>query len=218
MRKVLLTLFVLVVAFSAFGFRPAETTVISGDYVEARTASVFAGACHYNGEVVTTGRDAVMAWSINSGVWKGTDLTGVRVFAAVSSTANLGEAQATRKSEIIIDNSATERQAAAALELLKTKYGASLGQVVSVRRAPVSFRHESHDYKVQASDLAAISVEAMPNDDCCRMPNLVWYSPLVPLANRKVGYTVKAFYAGGRLGDMWQRADENSAFYGRFTL
>jgi len=33
---------------------PAGSTPIKGDYVEARTASVFAGACHYNGELVTT--------------------------------------------------------------------------------------------------------------------------------------------------------------------
>ena len=34
----------------------AETESIKGDYVEVRTASVFAGACHFNGEVTTTGR------------------------------------------------------------------------------------------------------------------------------------------------------------------
>src|SRR5678815_4830331 len=39
----------------------AENVSMRGDYVEVRTASVFAGACHYNGEVVTTGRDAKMA-------------------------------------------------------------------------------------------------------------------------------------------------------------
>ena len=42
----------------------AENSSIKGDYVEVRTASVFAGACHFNGEVTTTGRDALMAWNI----------------------------------------------------------------------------------------------------------------------------------------------------------
>ena len=36
----------------------------------------------------------------------------------------------------------------------------------------------------------------MPNDLCCKMPNLVWYTPLVGLENRKVGYTSKALYSG----------------------
>ena len=33
----------------------------AGTYVEARTASVFAGACHYNSELVTAGREALLA-------------------------------------------------------------------------------------------------------------------------------------------------------------
>ena len=40
---------------------------VKGDYVEVRTASVFAGPCHYHGELVTTGRDAIMAWNVTSG-------------------------------------------------------------------------------------------------------------------------------------------------------
>jgi hypothetical protein len=50
------------------------------------------------------------------------------------------------------------------------------------------------------------------------MPNLVWYSPLVPLSQRKVGYTVKALYAGHTVGENWERDGENSAFYGNFAL
>jgi hypothetical protein len=42
---------------------PVASSKITGDYIEARTAAVFAGACHYNGELVTTGHDAIMAWN-----------------------------------------------------------------------------------------------------------------------------------------------------------
>jgi hypothetical protein len=58
----------------------------------------------------------------------------------------------------------------------------------------------------------------MPNDLCCKMPNLVWYSPLVGLENRKVGYTVKATYSGKAIATPWSRSGENSAFYGSFSL
>src|SRR5947199_8469525 len=37
---------------------------ISGTYVEARTAEVFAGGCIMNGEAVTTGREALLAWKV----------------------------------------------------------------------------------------------------------------------------------------------------------
>src|ERR671928_228601 len=112
----------------------AEGDGVRGVYVEARTASVFAGACHYNGELTTAGREAVLAWNVKGGSWGGVDLAGVRAVA---------------------------------------------------------------------------DVEAMPDDLCCRMPQLVWYAPLVPVERRKVGYTRAASYAGGAAGEPWQRTGEN---------
>src|SRR5687767_13151287 len=114
MRKGLLTALAMIVAVSALVFSSqAENVSMRGDYVEVRTASVFAGACHYNGEVVTTGRDAMMAWNVSSGKWQGVDLTGVKVIAVVSSDANLAEGDAARRSEIIIDSHASRTQALA---------------------------------------------------------------------------------------------------------
>jgi hypothetical protein len=218
MRKGLFVLAAMLVAVSALVFSSrAESISLRGDYVEVRTASVFAGACHYNGEVVTTGRDALMAWNVTSGKWQGVDLTGVRVLAIVSADVNLGEANAPRQSEIIIDSSASRTQALAITNALKEKYAASLGNIVEVRTAPITFQRSGRTYAV-ATNEAAINVEAMPNDLCCKMPNLVWYTPLVGLENRKVGYTSKALYSGKVVGEPWSSSGENSAFYGMFSL
>ena len=218
MRKGIFAVAAMLVAVSALVFSSqAENVSLRGDYVEVRTASVFAGACHYNGEVVTTGRDAMMAWNVTSGKWQGVDLTGVRVLAIVSADANLGEANAARQSEIIIDANASRTQALAMINALKEKYAASLGKIVEVRSAPISFERNGRTYAVVTNE-AAINVEAMPNDLCCKMPNLVWYSPLVGLENRKVGYTSKALYSGKVVGEPWSRSGENSAFYGTFSL
>ena len=218
MRKGLLTALAMIVAVSALVFSSqAENVSLRGDYVEVRTASVFAGACHYNGEVVTTGRDAMMAWNVTSGKWQGMDLTGVRVLAIVSADANLSEGNAARQSEIIVDSAASRTQALAMVNALKEKYSASLGKVVEVRSAPISFERNGRTYAVVTNE-AAINVEAMPNDLCCKMPNLVWYTPLVGLENRKVGYTSKALYSGKVVGEPWSRSSENSAFYGSFSL
>ena len=195
----------------------AENTTVKGDYVEVRTASVFAGACHFNGEVTTAGREAIMAWSFTSGSWNGTDVSGKSAVAVVSSDENLENASASRRAEIILDASASHDQKVAILNALKAKYADTLGEIVSVRSAPISFRHEGKSYEV-ASAQAAISVEAMPNDLCCKMPNLVWYNPLVQLGQRKVGYTLKAAYSGHEVGDTWERSGENSAFYGGFSF
>ena len=218
MRKGLFVAAAMLVAVSALVFSSqAENVSLRGDYVEVRTASVFAGACHYNGEVVTTGRDAMMAWRVNSGQWQGVDLSGVRVMAIVSADANLDEKNAARQSEIIIDAQASRAQALAMVNALKEKYAASLGQIVAVRSAPISFERNGRSYSVVTNE-AAMNVEGMPNDLCCKMPNLVWYSPLVGLENRKVGYTAKALYAGKLVTEPWSRSGENSAFYGSFSL
>jgi hypothetical protein len=218
MRKGLFIVAAMVVAVSALVFSSqAENVSLHGDYVEVRTASVFAGACHYNGEVVTTGRDAMMAWNVTSGKWQGVDLSGVRVLAIVSADANLGEESAARQSEIIVDSGASRTQALAIINALKEKYAASLGNVVEVRSAPIKFERNGRTYAVLTNE-AAINVEAMPNDLCCKMPNLVWYTPLVGLENRKVGYTSKAMYSGKVVGEPWSRSGENSAFYGTFSL
>ncbi len=194
----------------------AENVSLKGDYVEVRTASVFAGACHYNGEVTTAGREAMMAWNVTSGKWQHIDLSGVRVLAIVSSESNLGEKNAARKSEIIID-SPSRAQSLAMLNAIKANYAASLGDIVNVRTAPIKFVRNGKTFAV-ATDDASINVEGMPNDLCCKMPNLVWYTPLVGLENRKVGYTTNATYSGDAVGDHWSNSGENSAFYGSFSF
>jgi hypothetical protein len=191
---------------------------IAGDYVEVRTASVFAGACHYNGEVVTTGRDAIMAWNFASGVWQGTDLAGVRAMAAVTSDESLGNEHAARKVELIVDSAATDAQARAVASLLRERSGDRLGTIVTTRRAPVTFEQKDHAYTVKSDGFASMYVTPMPDAACCKQPNLVWYTPLTPLDHRKVGFTQNAAYTAGTLGDPWQRASENSAFYGEFAF
>ena len=216
MRRVLFAAAVMMVAICALVFSSqAENVSLRGEYVEVRTASVFAGACHYNGEVVTTGRDAVMAWNVTSGKWQGVDLAGVRAMAIITADANLSENNAARRSEIIIDASAAQSQVM--LDALKQKYAAALGNVIKVRNTSIKFERNGRSYNVAADD-SFIDVEAMPNDLCCKMPNLIWYSPLVGLENRKVGYTVRAGYSGKTIGIPWSRSGENSAFYGSFSL
>jgi hypothetical protein len=194
-----------------------NTAKITGDYVEARTASVFAGACHYNGELVTTGNDAVLAWNFTGGSWNGVALSGVRAVAAVSSDANLGQHHA-RKTELVIDSAASDAQAAALTSFLREKDGTRLGEITTVHRTAVSFKQADKQYTVKADGFASISVRPMPNNECCAQPHLVWYQPLMSLESRKVGYTERAEYSAGTVGDRWEREGENSAFYGTFSF
>jgi hypothetical protein len=91
-----------------------------------------------------------------------------------------------------------------------------LGQIAAVRRGTVSFDHTGSTYTVRSSGFAEMTVQSMPADECCKQPSLVWYSPLLPLEHRKVGYTISSSYSAGKVGDPWERSEENTAFYGAF--
>ena len=130
---------------------------LAGDYVEARTASVFCGACHFNGEYMSTGNDAVAAWHFTSGSWRGVDLSGVTMMAAVTSDTNLAE-DAAKKSELTIGDAATPAQRQAALSIFREKYAASFGTITAVHFAPVTFKHTGSEYSVAASGFASIEM------------------------------------------------------------
>ncbi len=159
----------------------------------------------------------MLAWHVTAGTWKGTDLAGVSAAAAVSlSTTTWPRRPRTAAPNCVVDGSAA--QAAAFADLLAARCGTSLGPIVAVRRWTVSFQKDGRAYTCTAGGFAELSIEPMPNDACCSQPSLVWYARSCRWQHRKVGYAQTAAYTAGTLGDPWQRADENDAFYGAFSL
>jgi hypothetical protein len=221
MRNLIATLALAVATTAAFAAGGSGSTVgngLKGDYVEARTASVFAGACHYNGEVMSTGNEAEMVWHIREGSWNGVSVSGLSAVAAVASEANLQEEDAARRSVLYIDAKATDAQAAALTAALKERYGKSLGTVIAVKRAPIDFTRTDENYRVTAKGVTNLTVDAMPNHECCKQPNMVCYKPLVELKDRKVGFTRSSGITDKTLGQTWEKTNQNTAFYGTFSL
>jgi hypothetical protein len=189
---------------------------LSGRYVEVRTAAVFAGACHYNGEVVTRGQDAVLAFRIESGTWGGVDLAGGTAVAIVSSDINLGRPNGQRRSLLVVDGAASDAESRALATALQARYADALGDVFAVKRAPLRFDETDGVFTIEAPGYARLSVEALADRACCKMPHLVWYEPLVALATKRVGRTVRVESTGASVFAPWTDAGENSAFYGSF--
>lgn len=200
---------------TSLGARAAAPT---GEYVEARTASVFAGACHYGGEYVSDGREAVSAWHFTGGDWHGVPLAGLSAVAVVRADANLVETSGKRSTMVYVDAKATPSQRKALAEALAARYAQSFGTVSAVTPTAITFTHLKDGFRVQAPGVAALSVDALPDRACCKQPNLIWYAPLAPLTDRRVGYTQLASCTDKTGGDAWSRGNENSAFYGTFTL
>ena len=142
----------------------AGAVEIRGDYVEARNADVFTGPCFSNAEVFIYGKQAVMAWKVNEGTWKGVDLAGLCVAAAVQAETTFSEDNPDKaRAVLIVDSRADERQRAALIDMAKTLGGTSPGQCRPGRRDPDA---------AQARDACAPTREdaATPPTGCPRRP------------------------------------------------
>ena len=69
--------------------------------------------CFANGQVGLVGNEAILAWRIKEGDWKGTSLNGLGVVAVVKAHATLGDPYHSpypAESVLIVDQRATARQ------------------------------------------------------------------------------------------------------------
>src|ERR1700690_1083402 len=86
---------------------------LHGNYIEARTADVYTGACFANGEAEQVGREAVFGWKIDGGDWHGVSLSGLSVVGVIRSQHTLGltsEPVNPAKAVLIVDSRANAEQ------------------------------------------------------------------------------------------------------------
>src|SRR5436190_4380143 len=115
---------------------PATPVEIRGQYVEARTCDVFTGSCFANADTGLTGKNAVLAWKVDSGTVGGERLDGLGVVAVLSTTDTLGLKQSgPGRSVLIVDEKATTAQRDALVVFAKAQAGKLLGEVVAIRAA-----------------------------------------------------------------------------------
>lgn len=190
-----------------------ECGPLRGQYVEGRTASVYAGACHYGGEYTTAGREAVLAWRFDEGATDGVSLAGLTVVAVVAGDENLAEAETPRESVVYLSEGATEAQREAVLAWLDP---ALVGTVRDVVAAPVSLERDGDRFAVHAGDRVALAGSALPNRDCCKMPFNVWYDPFDAVDEPLVGCAETFACAEDALDVSWKSSGDNCVFMGVF--
>ena len=181
-------------------------------WVEARTASLLAGACHYGAEATTSGREALIAWHVESGVHAGVDLSGVDLAAVIAAEKNLADPRAARASVLYVSDRASAEQRVAAEALARRDLADVLGRVVEVAVVPLSVAFEGERYRVDGGALFGLEGALLADRACCKMPAALWYRPLAPMAKPIVGSNEVFRYADARLGRAWERHDENAAF------
>jgi hypothetical protein len=211
---------------SAAGLVSAASNSVRGEYVEARTADVYTGACFANSEVGNTGDVAVMGWRVSKGTFDGVNLDGLNVVAVVRGQGTLGFVDGTAypvKSVLILDERASIEQRQALKAFAQRMGGDLLSNVVRVDSAPIAFTVEDDNVHsaaatLKAGDLATIRTRAMNKKDHVCSNEEVWYLPLTKVKHAMPAVAMENRFKGEGLGMKWSSPDKRSAFVADFQL
>jgi len=195
---------------------------LTGEYVEARTAEVFAGGCIMNSEAETMGRQAIMAWKITSGSFEGVPLDGLTVAAAVAGDRNLGmremggEEPTIVKAIITVDPRATRAQRDALVRFVRAMSRGLITEVVRVDTAPIKFATSQTYVEVSVPESMQLTVnKEMKHDPSCGA--MQWFKPFSTLEQSAMGVAEAHSFSGQGLGTKWSAPDKRSAFFGTFA-
>jgi len=224
-------------AILALGPNLANAAGIRGEYVEARTADVFTGPCFSNAEIFITGKNAVMAWKVTEGSWKGVKLDNLCVAAAVVASTTFSEDQPEKaQSVLIVDSKATDKQRDALVDLAKTLGGARLRHVANVTTARMVLKLEDHTASEAeamhtahsmpkapratfwAAGLAQIVTRPLDERDHACGNEVIAYPPLSAAVEAKPAYTLGHTFKGEGLNAQWADPNCRSSFVGHFAL
>jgi hypothetical protein len=215
-------LLVAAISLSALPAVAGPAAGIRGDYVEARTAEVFAGGCIMSSEAETIGRQAVLAWRVTDGSFEGVPLDGLAVMAAVSGDRNLGireiggEAPTVVRAELILDARATPAQREALVGFVKAASGDLIDEVVAVKVAPIRFAATEHAVQVSGGEATLAVQRHLHHDPSCGA--MQWFHPFSTGADAVVGLTDANSFSGKTLGTRWSHPNKRSGFVGTFSF
>ncbi len=214
------------------------TSGISGDYLEARTSDVYTGPCFANSEVNLAGREAVFAWRVSQGAWKGVPVEGLAVVAVVRAAATLGDPTRSplpARAVVLVDERADAAQREALVGLAREMGGDLLSDVVTVESAPIELTieaapadlqgaHAGHAPAAELSGFASLKAgsevelrtRALNHNDHLCGNEEVYYPPLTPTSGAVPAVTLAHAFRGSELGKTWSSPGKRSAFVGRF--
>lgn len=217
MKKIAFSLAVSSLMFVTLAAKPVSVT---GTYVEARTAEVFAGACIVNGEAAMGGREALLAWKVGHGQVDGVPLDGLAVVAALASNANLGIHEIGGESlraraAIYVDSRANPAQRKALVAMVKSLSGNLIGNVVQETATPIQFVDRGHEIEVSTDTVKLSVMKHMDHDPSCG--NKQWFNPLTRVDHAQMGMTDQNAFSGPALCDKWSDPNKASSFFGTFS-
>jgi hypothetical protein len=194
---------------------------ITGAYVEARTAEVFAGGCIMSSEAETIGRQAVLAWRVDQGGFDGQTLDGLRVVAAVSGDRNLGireiggEAPSYVKAVVYVDQRGTPAQQQALAKLARSLSRGLISEVVAIQPVAIEFTETASSVAVAAGRARLDVRKSIEHGPACGA--MKWFTPFSVVDGANLGTTVAHGFSGQELDVRWSAPNRRSAFFGEFS-
>ena len=201
----------------------ADPVRVRGEYVEARTAEIFAGGCIMNSEAETAGRQAILAWRVTAGQIDGVTLDGLTVAAAVAGDRNLGmrelggEAPHSVRAVITVDARANEAQQRLLVQLARDLSGSLITDVVRVDTAPIAFASTAGSIEVEVPQTFRLAVnKTVVHDPSCGA--MQWFTPFSRHLEAPAMGTADAHaFTGTGLNSRWSAPHKKSAFFAAFT-
>lgn len=196
---------------------------IRGDYLETRSADVYTGQCFANGEVNLVGKEAILAWHVQSGSWNGVPLQGLTVAAAVRANGTLGDPYENpypAKAVLLVDDQATVPQQAALVNFAKRMGGELLNNVEQVipTQMELVVNAEHHGAAMlRAGRFATVQTRSIGGQDHLCGNEVTFYPPLTELAHSMPAVALTDTYSGPGLGVSWDLHGKRSAFVGTFS-
>jgi hypothetical protein len=196
---------------------------IRGDYIETRSADVYTGQCFANGEVNLAGKEAILAWHVQSGSWDGVALDGLTIAAAVRARATLGDPYGNpypAEAVLLIDEQANPQQRAALVHFAQHMGGELLKNVEETLPAQMEMivNHERHGVALlRAGQFATVQTRSLGDHDHVCGNEVTFYPPLTEVSHSMPAVAVTDAYRGPGLGESWDSHGRRSAFVGTFA-
>ena len=212
---------ILCVSLLAFS-TSAVAQQIRGNYIETRSADVYTGQCFANGEVNLVGREAILAWHVESGSWQGVPLDGLTVAAAVHAQATLGDPYANpypAQAVILVDDQANPQQHSALVAFAQQMGGELLRHPQQVIVAPIELAVNSQHHGtalLRAGQFATVSTRPVNDKDHLCGNEVTFYPPLTRLTHSMPAVALTDKYRGPGLDVGWESHGRRSAFVGTF--
>jgi len=178
-----------------------------------------------------------MAWKVTEGSWKGVDLHGLSVAAAVNGTTTFSQDQPEKATAVlIVDRGANLREREALIDLARTLGGARLSRIASVTTARMSLKLEDHPESggavahpahgmpqtprasFWAAGIAQIVTRPLDERDHACGNEVIAYPPLSKGVSTQPAFTLGHAFKGPGLDTRWDDPNCRSSFVGHFAL